>query len=138
MVVIKNWPQRVKIVLLTNFKFHLAIIFLWIENFFGLDSQYSSFLQVLDSVLSKILMCAERPSVATGLALLDLCLAFEPADPLILSALLSCISALFVFLSMAPPETSSVSCYWYLIFIRIFICFSIHQTLIEIVLLKSF
>ncbi|XP_039280028.1 exportin-5-like [Nilaparvata lugens] len=61
----------------------------------------------LDSVLSKILMCVERPPVGNGLQLLDLCLAFEPIDPLILSSLLSCISALFVFLSMAPPETSS-------------------------------
>lgn len=69
--------------------------------------EWEALSQVLDSVLSKILMCAERPMVGSGLSLLDLCLALEPADPLILSALLSCISALFVFLSMAPPETSS-------------------------------
>lgn len=65
--------------------------------------------QVLDSVLSRIVMCSERPSVASGLHLLDLCLALEPSDPLILSTLLSCISALFVFLSMSPAETSTVS-----------------------------
>lgn len=67
------------------------------------------FVQVLDSVLSRILMCAERPAVNTGLHLLDLCLALEPQDPLILSTLLSCISALFVFLSMSPAESTTVS-----------------------------
>lgn len=30
-------------------------------------------------------------------------MAYEPSDPLLLSALLSCISALFVFLSMGAP-----------------------------------
>lgn len=62
----------------------------------------------LDSVLSKLVMAKERPDVASGLKLLNLCLALEPTDPLILSAMLSCISALFVFLSMAPPETTAV------------------------------
>ncbi|CAA9996383.1 unnamed protein product [Nesidiocoris tenuis] len=62
----------------------------------------------LDAVLSKLVMAKERPDVLSGLRLLDLCLAFEPTDPLILSAMLSCISALFVFLSMAPPETTAV------------------------------
>lgn len=60
------------------------------------------FLQVLDSVLSKILQVSERPSAAAGLKLLEQCLTFEPSDPLVLSELLSCVSALFVFLSMAP------------------------------------
>lgn len=45
---------------------------------------------------------AERPSPAAGLRLLEQCLTFEPTDPLVLSELLSCVSALFVFLSMAP------------------------------------
>lgn len=58
---------------------------------------------VLESVLSRILVCLERPSVSSGLHLLELCLAYEPSDPLLLSALLSCISALFVFLSMGAP-----------------------------------
>ncbi|KAK9509310.1 hypothetical protein O3M35_006655 [Rhynocoris fuscipes] len=62
----------------------------------------------LDAVLSKLVMAKERPDVIGGLRLLDLCLALEPSDPLIMSAMLSCISALFVFLSMAPPETTAV------------------------------
>lgn len=47
-----------------------------------------------------------RPSVSAGLDLLELCLNFNPRDPLILSVLLSCFSALFVFLSMASAEQS--------------------------------
>ncbi|XP_075214562.1 exportin-5-like protein Ranbp21 [Lycorma delicatula] len=70
-------------------------------------TEWEALSQVLDSVLSRILMCTERPPVSSGLNLLDLCLALEPSDPLIVSVLLSCISALFVFLSMAPPETST-------------------------------
>lgn len=57
---------------------------------------------ILDSVLNKILQVAERPPPAAGLRLLEQCLNFEPADPLVLSELLSCVSALFVFLSMSP------------------------------------
>ncbi|XP_063223391.1 exportin-5 [Bacillus rossius redtenbacheri] len=60
--------------------------------------------QALECVLSRILMCAERPGLESGIALLELCLQYEPACPLLLSVLLSCISALFVFLSMAPPD----------------------------------
>ncbi|CAH0391468.1 unnamed protein product [Bemisia tabaci] len=63
---------------------------------------------LLDSVLSKIVMCSERPPVSNGILLLDQCLALTPSDPLILSCLLSCISALFVFLSMSPVETTKV------------------------------
>lgn len=62
----------------------------------------------LDAVLGKLVMAKERPDVACGLKLLDMCLTLEPTDPLILSGMLSCISALFVFLSMAPPETTAV------------------------------
>nr|XP_024216968.1 exportin-5 [Halyomorpha halys] len=62
----------------------------------------------LDAVLGKLVMAKERPDVNNGLKLLVLCLQLEPTDPLILSAMLSCISALFVFLSMAPPETTAV------------------------------
>ncbi|KAF6200266.1 hypothetical protein GE061_006569 [Apolygus lucorum] len=62
----------------------------------------------MDAVLSKLVMAKERPDVLSGLHLLDLCLALEPTDPLVMSAMLSCISALFVFLSMAPLETTSV------------------------------
>ncbi|XP_066998093.1 exportin-5 [Anabrus simplex] len=60
--------------------------------------------QVLDCVLSRILQCSVRPNVETGLQLLEQCLQYEPPDPLLLSILLSCISALFVFLTMVRPD----------------------------------
>ncbi|XP_018329940.1 exportin-5 [Agrilus planipennis] len=67
----------------------------------------------LESVLSRVLQAQERPSIPTGLRLLQLCLAYQPADPLILSTLLTCISALFVFLSMSSghmaPQINSVA-----------------------------
>ncbi|XP_076168892.1 exportin-5-like protein Ranbp21 [Ptiloglossa arizonensis] len=68
------------------------------------DPQYlewEALAQALDSVVSRILLINERPSVQTGLQLLELCLGYAPQDPWLLSALLSCISALFVFLSMS-------------------------------------
>lgn len=55
----------------------------------------------LDSVMARILLVSERPNVQTGLQLLELCLGYSPQDAWILSALLSCISALFVFMSMS-------------------------------------
>nr|CAD7591199.1 unnamed protein product [Timema genevievae] len=64
--------------------------------------------QVLESVMSRILVCCERPSVGSGLILLELCLNYQPIDPLLLSVLLSCISSLFVFVSMATADISSV------------------------------
>ncbi|XP_046395855.1 exportin-5 isoform X3 [Ischnura elegans] len=65
--------------------------------------EWDALSQVLDSVLGKILATDRgRPPVESGLRLLEMCLAFETDDPLVLSTLLSCISALFVFLSMAP------------------------------------
>lgn len=62
---------------------------------------------VLDSVLSRILHVTERPSVQTGLRLLEECLRIESRDPLILSILLSCISSLFVFLSMSSCQITA-------------------------------
>lgn len=58
----------------------------------------------LESILSRVLQANERPSVSSGLRLLQLCLSYQPADPLILSTLLTCISALFVFLSMSTGQ----------------------------------
>ena len=55
----------------------------------------------LESVVSRILLVNERPNVQTGLQLLELCLGYTPEDAWLLSTLLSCISALFVFLSMS-------------------------------------
>ncbi|CAG9856617.1 unnamed protein product [Phyllotreta striolata] len=67
----------------------------------------------LESILSRVLQAMERPSIASGLRLLQLCLSYQPADPLILSTLLTCISALFVFLSMSTgqmaPTANSVA-----------------------------
>ncbi|XP_012279678.1 exportin-5 [Orussus abietinus] len=63
--------------------------------------EWEALAQVLDSVVSKILLVSERPSVQSGLQLLELCLGYSPSDPWLLSSLLSCISALFVFLSMS-------------------------------------
>ncbi|XP_011499457.1 PREDICTED: exportin-5 [Ceratosolen solmsi marchali] len=55
----------------------------------------------LDSIISRILLVSERPSVQNGLQLLELCLSYSPQDAWLLSTVLSCISALFVFLSMS-------------------------------------
>lgn len=63
--------------------------------------EWEALANVVDSVLSRLLQAIERPSIAAGLRLLELCLAYKPSDPLVLSTLLTCISALFVFLSMS-------------------------------------
>ncbi|XP_043268012.1 exportin-5 isoform X2 [Venturia canescens] len=63
--------------------------------------EWEALSQALDSVTSRILLVNERPSVQNGLQLLELCLGYSPQDPWLLSTLLSCVSALFVFLSMS-------------------------------------
>ncbi|XP_072394417.1 exportin-5 [Diabrotica undecimpunctata] len=67
----------------------------------------------LESILSRVLQANGRPPIASGLRLLQLCLSYQPADALILSTLLTCISALFVFLSMSTgqmaPTANSVA-----------------------------
>lgn len=65
---------------------------------------------VLDSVLSRILMVNERPSVQSGLLILEECLRIESRDPLILSIVLTCISSLFVFLSMSSCQITAGNC----------------------------
>ncbi|KAG6459839.1 hypothetical protein O3G_MSEX011628 [Manduca sexta] len=76
----------------------------------NLDAQHPLYIewealsQVLDVVLSRLLQAEPRPSVSAGLTLLRRCVACDPADPLILSLLLSLISALFVFLSCAYSQ----------------------------------
>ncbi|KAG0711248.1 Exportin-5 [Chionoecetes opilio] len=53
--------------------------------------------QVVESVMSRVMQSKGwKPSAESGLKLLQLCLAYETTDPLILSTLLSCISGLFV------------------------------------------
>ncbi|XP_069685325.1 exportin-5 isoform X2 [Periplaneta americana] len=69
--------------------------------------EWEALSQLLESVLSRILVPTERPSIASGLRLLEICLNYEPSDPLLLSTLLSCVSALFVFLSMTTAEGSA-------------------------------
>lgn len=65
---------------------------------------------VLDSVLSRILLVNERPSVQSGLCLLEECLRIDSRDPLIMSVILTCISSLFVFLSMSSCQITAGNC----------------------------
>lgn len=55
-------------------------------------------------------MVNERPSVQTGLCILEECLRIESHDPLILSIILTCISSLFVFLSMSSCQITAGNC----------------------------
>ncbi|CAD7087155.1 unnamed protein product [Hermetia illucens] len=66
--------------------------------------EWEALVAVLDGVLSRILMVSERPSVTAGIRLLEECIKIETSDPLVLSVILSCISALFVFLSMSSCQ----------------------------------
>ncbi|EDW56190.1 GM22721 [Drosophila sechellia] len=72
--------------------------------------EWDALVSVLDGVLSRILLVAERPSVPAGLRLLEECLKLETINPLTYSILLSCISALFVFLSMSACQITVTNC----------------------------
>ncbi|EDW75143.1 uncharacterized protein Dwil_GK19857 [Drosophila willistoni] len=72
--------------------------------------EWDALVCVLDGVLSRILLVAERPSVTAGLRLLEDCIKLETTNPLIYSILLSCISALFVFLSMSSCQLTPNNC----------------------------
>ncbi|KAH8421457.1 hypothetical protein KR009_008314 [Drosophila setifemur] len=72
--------------------------------------EWDALVSVLDGVLSRILLVAERPSVPAGLRLLEECLELETVNPLTYSILLSCISALFVFLSMSSCQITPSNC----------------------------
>uniref|UniRef100_A0A1B0A058 Importin N-terminal domain-containing protein n=1 Tax=Glossina pallidipes TaxID=7398 RepID=A0A1B0A058_GLOPL len=72
--------------------------------------EWEALVSVIDGVLSRILLVSERPSVQSGLHLLEECLKLNTDNPLILSILLSCISALFVFLSMSSCQITSNNC----------------------------
>uniref|UniRef100_A0A1B0D7F5 Uncharacterized protein n=1 Tax=Phlebotomus papatasi TaxID=29031 RepID=A0A1B0D7F5_PHLPP len=65
---------------------------------------------VLDAVIGRILLVTERPSVQSGLRLLEECLKVDTPDPLVLSIILSCISALFMFLSMSSCQITAGNC----------------------------
>ncbi|XP_068627564.1 exportin-5 [Battus philenor] len=69
-----------------------------------LHVEWEALSQVLDVVLSRLLQAEPRPCAAAGLRLLQACVACEPRAPLLLSLLLSLISALFVFLSCAYSQ----------------------------------
>lgn len=71
--------------------------------------EWEAIVAVLDGVLSRILLVTERPSIMNGLRLLEKCLLVKTQDPLIYSVLLSCISSLFVFLSMSAAGNVAVS-----------------------------
>lgn len=71
--------------------------------------EWEAIVAVLDGVLSRILLVTERPAIINGLRLLEKCLLVKTQDPLIYSVLLSCISSLFVFLSMSAAGNVSVS-----------------------------
>lgn len=75
--------------------------------------EWEALANFLESILSRVLQAHERPPVPSGLRLLQMCLTYQPVDPLIMSTLLTCISALFVFLSMSTgqmaPAANSVA-----------------------------
>lgn len=71
--------------------------------------EWEAIVAVLDGVLSRILLVTERPSIISGLRLLEKCLLVKTHDPLIFSVLLSCISSLFVFLSMSATGNVSMN-----------------------------
>lgn len=71
--------------------------------------EWEAIVAALDGVLSRILLVTERPAIINGLRLLEKCLQVKTQDPLIYSVLLSCISSLFVFLSMSAAGNVSVS-----------------------------
>ncbi|XP_030745533.1 exportin-5-like [Sitophilus oryzae] len=75
--------------------------------------EWEALANFLESVLSRVLQAHERPPIPAGLHLLQMCLTYQPTDPLIMSTLLTCISALFVFLSMSTgqmaPAVNSVA-----------------------------
>ena len=62
---------------------------------------------MLDGVLSRILLVTERPPIINGLRLLEKCVMVKTQDPLIFSIVLSCVSSLFVFLSMSSAASTS-------------------------------
>lgn len=80
--------------------------------------------QVLDVVLSRLLQAEPRPAAAAGLRLLQRAVCAAPPAPLLLSLLLSFISALFVFLSCAYSQLAGN--YYKLIIIKI--CTSTERT----------
>lgn len=71
--------------------------------------EWEAIVAVLDGVLSRVLLVTERPAIINGLRLLEKCLQVKTQDPLIYSVLLSCISSLFVFLSMSAAGNVAVS-----------------------------
>ncbi|CAO1317047.1 unnamed protein product [Diamesa hyperborea] len=69
--------------------------------------EWEAIVAVLDGVLSRILLVTERPPIINGLRLLEKCVMVKTQDPLIFSIVLSCVSSLFVFLSMSSAASTS-------------------------------
>uniref|UniRef100_A0A0P4W0G1 Importin N-terminal domain-containing protein n=1 Tax=Scylla olivacea TaxID=85551 RepID=A0A0P4W0G1_SCYOL len=71
--------------------------------------EWDALSQVVESVMSRVMQSSGwKPSAESGLKLLQLCLAYETTDPLILSTLLSCISGLFIFIRLVPSVLSEI------------------------------
>lgn len=73
--------------------------------------EWDALAQVVESIMSRVMQGEEgkwKPCTESGIKLLQLCLSYHTTDPLILSALLSCISGLFVFIRLSPSILSEV------------------------------
>ncbi|XP_067013098.1 exportin-5 [Anabrus simplex] len=69
--------------------------------------EWEAMSQVLDSTLASIRSVAGQPIVEQGLRLLVACLNYNTPHPVVLSILLSCISSLFVFISLNPNDENT-------------------------------
>ncbi|CAL4094646.1 unnamed protein product [Meganyctiphanes norvegica] len=73
--------------------------------------EWDALAKVVESIMSRVMVQGKgkwKPPAESGINLLQLCLAYQTTDPLILSALLSCISGLFVFIQLSPNILSEV------------------------------
>lgn len=66
----------------------------------SLYMEWEAIVSALEAVLSKVGAQTERSTISSGLHLLEKCLLMKTKDPLVYSAILSCISSLFVFLTI--------------------------------------
>ncbi|CAH1792177.1 unnamed protein product [Owenia fusiformis] len=62
----------------------------------------------LESVMSRLMQTEGQPPVQVGINLLQATLQYQTEDPLILSCLLSCVSALFAYIKEAPTVLPQV------------------------------
>ncbi|KAK7075731.1 Exportin-5 [Halocaridina rubra] len=66
--------------------------------------EWDALSQIVESAMNRVMQQQKhkQPDAERGVKLLQQCLMYETVDPLILSALLSCISGLFVFVRIVP------------------------------------